>query len=333
MKRIQSFSVLVFLLIGIMLSSCETDSKPQSIEKEEKKRVTIPSFNQNDAYKYIEKQVSFGPRMPNTEGHKACRDWLMETFESMNTKVYAQDFEATAYTGEVLNGTNIIASYNPKHKRRIIVAAHWDTRHIADQDEDLDRRNEPIMGADDGGSGVGVILEMASILNENPIDIGVDFILFDLEDYGNNTANAHDTYCLGSQYWSRNPHIRNYKAEFGILLDMVGGKNPKFGYEFYSYKYARSYMEKIWRLAKGMGYGSMFTTEEIGGITDDHKYVNEIAKIPMLDIISKPGNTQYGFVPHWHTHDDTMEAIDPKTLKGVGQVVIASLYNYSVGRL
>ena len=166
-------------------------------------------------------------------------------------------------------------------------------------------------------------------MQENPVDIGVDLVLFDLEDQGNDADDGKDhstSWCLGSQYWAQNLHSSSYSPLFGILLDMVGAANPKFAKEGISRQAAPLIVDKVWGLAAELGYGDAFVQEDGGGVTDDHYFVILHARIPMIDIINRPGLTSSGFVSHWHTHSDDMKAIDKKTLQLVGNVITAVVY-------
>ena len=293
----------------------------------------VPAFIADSAYSFVEKQVNFGPRVPNSDGHSQTKEWLVGKLQSYGLNVIRQDFQAIAYTGAVLNGTNIIAEYNPAARRRILLAAHWDTRHIADSPLSQERQGEPILGADDGGSGVGILLEIARQLQVNPIeagDLGVDLILFDLEDYGE-SGGKENSYCLGSQHWARNLHHPDYRPQYGILLDMVGTAGARFTKDQVSMAYAGPIMNKVWSLAKAMGFGHLFVDIPSGGLIDDHYYVNTIAGIPMIDIINKPAGSSTGFGAHWHTHDDDMDVIDRSTLRAVGQVLLAVVYREAGG--
>ncbi|MBX2817714.1 MAG: M28 family peptidase, partial [Saprospiraceae bacterium] len=174
------------LLLGCSLWCCQDNSATQTAPPPAKDPVSIPSFNKDSAYHYVEKQVEFGPRVVGSEGHKACRAWLVQKLQSWNLEVTEQEFTADLYTGDRPEAANIIAQINPDLKQRIVLAAHWDTRHIADQDKDAVRRGEPILGADDGGSGVAVLLEIARTIQQNPVDLGIDIVLFDAEDHGQN---------------------------------------------------------------------------------------------------------------------------------------------------
>ena len=304
-------------------------STPPSITP---KKVQIPRFNGDSAYIYVAKQVAFGPRVPNTNAHKVTKNWLSDQLKKHGASLIEQDFKAKAYTGTTLNGTNIIGQFNTNAKTRILLAAHWDSRHISDNDPDISKRNLPVDAADDGASGVGILLEVARLLGQNPIDIGVDIIFFDVEDHGEGGTNNTASWGLGSQHWSRNIHMSRYKPKYGILLDMVGAKNPRFRKEGYSMQYAPKVVNKVWKLAKEMGKGNYFSNEIGGSITDDHLWVNEIARIPMIDIINMPNNANPVFVKHWHTTNDNMDNINKRTLGAVGQVLIAVIYNEAMGK-
>ncbi len=325
-------SFLFLLLLGLSLWSCNQDPKPTEtiVDIKPKEKLQIPKFQKDSAYAYVKGQLAFGPRKPNTEAHTACKNWLVSQFKKFGATVEEQNFEAKAYTGEMLKGTNIIAKYNPAQTDRIVLAAHWDTRHMADEETEASERKKPIMGADDGGSGVAVLMEIARLIQANGIgDQGIDIVLFDLEDYGDDESGNTNSWCLGSQYWSRNLNYPERKPKFGILLDMVGAKNARFAREAVSMQFAGNYTNKVWRLATAMGYGNYFTSETGKGITDDHYFVNTIAQIPMLDIINVQSTGRFG--AHWHTHDDQIDIIDKQTLRAVGQVVIAVIYKSASG--
>lgn len=323
------------LLLGLMAcQGCKPNSRETSgtedptantPQQTNKQQLAVPDFSEDSAYAFIAKQVAFGPRVMNSPGHEACRQWLVKTLNGYGAEVTEQNFEATSYTNMVLKGTNIIARYNPNASRRILLAAHWDTRHIADSPISKERRDQPILGADDGGSGVGVLLEIARTMQANPFQgLGIDILLLDAEDYGNPNSGG-DTYALGAQYWAKNPHSRSFS--YGILLDMVGAKGARFPVEGYSNQFAGQVVQGVWGMAKSMGYESYFPYEPAGGVTDDHYYINTIARIPMIDIINLPENSGNGsFGDHWHTHDDDMDIIDKQTLAAVGQVVTAVIY-------
>jgi len=333
-----TFPTLVLFCFALLLFSCETEPAQEPPKEETpvapSKLYTVPDFIEDSAYQYVARQVAFGPRVPGSQAHQACKEWLVGQLESFGWKVIEQDFVAEVYTGEKLNSTNIIGQYNPTAKKRVLLAAHWDSRHLADSPISEERQGEAILGADDGGSGVGVLLEVARQLQANPIDekdMGVDIIFFDAEDYGE-SGGSETTWCLGSQYWSKNLHAPNYRPRYGILLDMVGSQSPRFTKDKVSMTFAPQVMNKVWRLAQSIGYGNLFVDIETGILIDDHYFVNQIAKIPMIDIINKPPGSQTGFGDYWHTHEDDMDVISAKTLNAVGQVVLAVLYREASGK-
>jgi hypothetical protein len=294
----------------------------QTAEQPKAYKQVSPNFNADSAYYFVDKQVSFGPRVTNSEPHKKCGDWLVAELRKMSDNVIEQKTTLTNYDGRQLNIRNIIAEINPKADKRILLCAHWDSRPFAD--EDTKDTNKPILGANDGGSGVGVLMEIARIIKNNPLSVGIDIVLFDAEDLGKSEHN--NSYCLGSQYWSTNLHKPGYKAEYGILLDMVGAANAKFAWEEVSVTYARLVLEKVWGTAQVLGYPH-FVYYNKGGIIDDHAYVNKNAGIPTIDIIHFDTQTQSGFPEHWHTHRDNMYAIDRTTLKAVGQTLLEVIYS------
>jgi glutaminyl-peptide cyclotransferase len=325
--------VYALIIFAALLSGCGNEQKPvRTTDKSSSEAVRVPDFNADSAYLFVEKQVLFGPRVPNTKEHAACAEYLSSALQRFTDTVVVQSFSARAFNGTVLNGKNIIGIFNPEMANRIVVCAHWDSRPFADYDPDPENHNEPIDGANDGASGVGVLLEIARQLSSNSPRIGVDIIFFDLEDYGPpqdaQQRGQGNWWALGSQYWSRNPHQVNYNARFGILLDMVGAEDARFKMEGFSMLYAPDLVKKVWSIGNRLGYGDYFLFEQGGYIEDDHKYVNEIAKIPTINIIHLDSQSANGsFFDHWHTLNDTMENISPFTLKVVGQTVLTVIFN------
>lgn len=336
MKRFSSRLFSLLLLIGLLVVGCKPDVKtPPTVVTPEvpvvKRAIPVPAFSSDSAYAHVAAQVAMGPRTANSEGHQKIRDYITSTLERYGAKVTVQEFPTKFYDGTRVKGYNIIGSFNPSAAKRIFLCAHYDTRPIADSPlAEKSRRNEPILGADDGGSGVGALLEIARLLGENPFsEMGVDLVFFDLEDNGkpDGTASREDVYSwgLGSQYWAGNPFVSGYNPKFGILLDMVGAEDAIFGREQYSKQYAGDVQNRIWNLAKKMGQGERFVDANIGFATDDHYFVNTIAGWPTVDIIYKPIGAS-GFGDHWHTHNDDLGIISTETLGAVGQVVTAVVY-------
>jgi len=327
----KNHTALLLIMLLVIMYACGNSKKPVNNTTEKKQQqIQVPVFNRDSAYAYVEKQVDFGPRVPGTEAHTACAQWLANTMNRFADTVIVQAFKARAYNGEVLRGKNIIASFNEQNKKRVLLSAHWDSRPYADHDPDNANHDKPIDGANDGASGVGVLIETARQFSlQNPA-IGVDIIFFDLEDYGppqDAQSGATETWGLGSQYWSRNPHTPSYRARYGILLDMVGVADATFLMEGFSMTYAPSRVKKVWDIANTLGYGSYFPQEYGSYITDDHYFINTIANIPTINIIHLENDREGGsFFKHWHTVHDNMESIDRNTLGIVGTVVLNVIY-------
>jgi glutaminyl-peptide cyclotransferase len=327
--------ILAVIFITSFIFSCrqateeeQTAPEPPEEQKEEPVRIQTPVFNADSAYAFIENQVSFGPRVPNTKAHAQTAEWLVKKLESYGFNVIVQEAKLTAFDNTILNAKNIIAELRPEQPERILLMAHWDTRPFADQDDH--NRNKPIDGANDGASGVGVLLEIGRLISISPPDMGIDIVLFDAEDYGQPEGTMmqrkEDTYALGSQHWSRNPHRPGYRARFGILLDMVGAENALFAKEGTSMHYAPSIMNKVWNIAAELGYANHFIDKKTPPIIDDHYYVNSIIGIPSIDIIEYDPQTPSKFGHYWHTHKDNMDVINRNTLKAVGQTVTETIY-------
>ncbi len=314
-----------------VFSACNSDSTNESQNAVSAPEIgtpssNVPAFNADSAYSYIAQQVAFGPRIPGSEAQEQCAAWMEARLRENCDTVYRQQTTLTAGDGTTpLRCINLIGVFNPEATQRILLLAHWDTRPWADQD--VSRKDQPIEGADDGASGVGVLLELARILHTNalPENLGVDILLTDVEDWGK-TAWGDDSYALGTQYWAHNPHIAGYTAQAGILLDMVGAANARFTVEGNSQRYAHQVITQVWNAAEAAGFSRYFVYESSGEIIDDHIPVNEIAKIPTIDIINLPIGSQTAFPAHWHTHQDNMNVIDRQTLKAVGQTLLHYLF-------
>jgi Zn-dependent M28 family amino/carboxypeptidase len=323
---------LVFLVIVAVMAACgssERDSGSRDTGAQDITRAQIPVFNADSAYQFVARQVAFGPRVPNTRAHQECGDWLEQTLGAFADTLYVQNAKVRAYDGTILNIRNFIGSFQPDKVNRILLCAHWDSRPWADHDPNPANHFTPIDGANDGASGVGVLLEIARQLSISNPRVGVDILLLDAEDYGKHQASENadmDSWALGSQHWSKYPHKYDYNARFGILLDMVGASNATFLQEGYSMMFAPNIVRKVWDIAARQGYGSYFVKRDGGYIMDDHYYINTIRNIPVINIIDLRSDTPHGFYEHWHTLKDNMDAIDPTTLKAVGQTVAAVLW-------
>ena len=323
------YNITLVLFLSTLSCKNESAERKHTTTKEISTNIkSYPDFNEDSAYSFINTQVSFGSRVISSPGWEKCGLWLEKKLLQYTDDVTLQRAPITTYDGKTHTLKNIIASFSPKKNNRIALFAHWDSRHIADQD--TKNKNSPILGANDGGSGVGVLIELARLFKNNPPRIGVDIIFFDAEDYGdaeNTTNNSNISWCLGSQYWSNNIHKPNYSPKYGILLDMVAGENAKFYREGYSMENASFIVEKVWKRANKLNFGNYFIYQNSPKILDDHVFVNYIAKIPTINIIEHDPSTSHQFNKHWHTHKDDMKNIDKKTLNAVGTTLVDIIYN------
>lgn len=314
----------------MLLVACGTTKKSQS---EDQKAVNV-MFSADSAYAFCAAQCQYGPRTMNSEAHEKCGKWIAEKFRQYGCDVELQRADLKGYDGTILKSTNIIAkSQKQTTGPRILICAHWDSRPWADNDPDSANWRKPVMAANDGASGVAVMLEIARLLQENDsASMAVDFICFDAEDWGMpqwESDSDADSWALGAQYWAANcPKEIANSYQYGILLDMVGGQSARFYQEYFSMKYARNIVEKVWQAASAAGYGSYFPAKDGGGVTDDHLPVNEKAGIPCIDIINHyPDCEQSNFGPTWHTINDDMQHIDKNTLQAVGQTLIQLIFS------
>ena len=330
----RSLRLLMWSIGLLALAGCGEKEPPRRVPPKarpaEQPLVQTPDFSGDSAYAYVAKQVAFGPRVPNTEGHRACADWLAATLEGHGADVTVQTGQVTAFDGTVLDIRNIFGAFRPEMRRRVLLYAHWDTRPFADKD--TVRTDQPINGANDGGSGVGVLLELARLLGDSLPDVGVDIAFFDAEDYGepewlpNRDADYTD-WCLGSQYWARKPHTLGYRAKYGILLDMVGARGAVFHREGTSMALAPGIVDKVWSTARKMGHGDLFRNRVTPQTIDDNLFVSQLAGIPSANIVHYHLDTRMmGYFPQHHTHGDNLDAIDPDVLEVVGQVLTQVVY-------
>ena len=272
-------------------------------------------FDAAGAMALTRQQCDFGPRVPGTTAHAKCADWLVTALQASCDTVLVQTATVQSARSGKVGIKNIVGVINPQASQRLLLLAHWDTRPWADNDPDEANHSKPVMGANDGASGVGVLLQLARQLKADSTTLGVDILLVDAEDMG--VDDNEDSWALGTQYWCQHPHVQGYKALFGILLDMVGSADATFTREYYSMQYASGFGDLVWRHAAG----SHFINAQGGAVTDDHVFVNR-AGIPCIDIIDMRSDSGTGFCPEWHTVSDTMDAISAATLGEVGQTLL-----------
>lgn len=312
---------IILLACAAILTSCNNSDTDSAAEKNVKK---YTAFNADSCYTYLTAQTDMGARVMNTPAHEECKEYIAATAERLGATVSLQAADLKAYEGSVLKSTNIIASLHPERVNRILVAAHYDSRPWCDEELLKEDSEQPVLGANDGASGVAVMLELIRTIEWDSIKAGVDFIFLDAEDYG--VSEVENSFCLGSQYWAKNVKNSGKRYRFGILLDMVGAPDALFYRDQVSDYYAKDFVDLVWKEAERLGYGDMFVNSAGGGITDDHYYINKIAGIPCIDIIHfVPGQ---GFPATWHTQRDTPAHISAETLGKVGEVVGNVIYKF-----
>ena len=312
--------LLLITLFTLSISACDFSCKPKKTE------LVAPLFNADYAFEKILQYEKLGPKVPGTPEHLKAGDWIVAELKALGIETHEQKAEAINFDGNKIPVRNIFASFRPELKKRVLLSAHWDNRPFADQDHRDQKK--PILGVNDGGSGVAVLMGIAKAISTSnsfkSINTGVDFAFWDAEDWGN--PSKADSYCLGSQYWAKKPIPENYKAEFGINYDMVGRIGSVFPIENYSLEHAGSVIKKLKEAAKKIGYQDFFPDYRIGPIVDDHYFVTEGLGIPMVDLIYMTPEGR--FPPEWHTHDDTSEFISRDVMKVVGQTTIQTILDF-----
>jgi len=342
MRKKNRLLVLLFIIPALAFmacSGCKNQSNNTTVtdttHAKNNGALTIPDFNADSAYNYIKTQVAFGPRVPGSKAHEECLQYFVKELKHDSLAVTVQKSSARTFDGKTFDFENVIASSQPNNPSRIVLFGHWDSRPFADEDS-IDPM-KPFDAADDGGSSAAVMLEVARHLYKIPANIGVDLVFIDLEDYGQEPQDGdyprmQDSWCLGSQYWAKNLP-QNYAPRFGILLDMVGGKDAQFPMEGTSMHFAPQIENKIWDIAGQLGYGNYFTHAVTGETTDDHLYINQIAGIPTIDIVdyriekTNDGAVEGNYPYFHHAHSDNMSVIDTNTLKMVGNLLMNVIYS------
>ncbi|MBR1543911.1 MAG: M28 family peptidase [Muribaculaceae bacterium] len=305
-----------FFLIGLLCLAC-SGKKPADTDNvaAAAPRPSV-SFNADSALSLVRQQCEFGPRVPETKAHELCLQWILDRAAQVGAEVTTQKGVVTAFNGVPLNITNVMASILPHKQQRILLLAHYDSRPWADNDPDPANHKRPVMGANDGASGVAVMLELARVLQGSDLPVGIDLLFVDAEDYGD--SGNDDSWALGTQFWAASELAKDYHPMHAILLDMVGATGAQFGFEYFTMQYAAATATAVWDAAASAGFAPYFVRRPAGAITDDHVTLCR-AGIPCIDIIDLRDN---GFFPQWHTVGDTMQVIDPATLKAVGQTLV-----------
>ena len=321
----KKYCIPIFCLCTFLFFNCKQTAKPDF----NKETVVVPKFNADSAYAYTANQVAFGPRVPNTTAHRNCGNYLAAELRRFGAEVIEQETTLYTYKNQAIAAKNIIAVFNPEQKKRILLCAHWDSRPFADMDANPANHNKAIDGANDGAGACGVLLEIARQIGQLSPTTGIDILLFDAEDWGTPAFERKQYgsagWCLGSEYWAKNPHTPNYTAQFGILLDMVSAPNAQFYKEYFSMQYAGKYVDLVWNTAQSLGYGDYFIHQEGTAVEDDHLQVMQYRHIPCINIIQYDPQTG-GFGDYWHTMNDKMEMVSKETMQVVGQTVLYVIY-------
>ena len=326
MKHLKLLTAVIAIL-GIQACTSDPKNHDNPPKGPNPKKIVSVEFNKDSAYQYVADQVAFGPRVPGSTAHQQTLQYLVKKLSQYCDTAYAMPGIHTDFYGNNHSIYNVMGRFNPASKKRIVLAAHWDTRPQSDEDPEI--KDKPADGANDGASGVGILIEIARQLKSLNPSHGVDIIFFDAED-GGESGGRPDTWCLGSQYWASTAIDQGYTANAGILLDLVGAKNATFAFEGYSTEFNQNLMLETWKTGQRLGYGSYFINNTGNMITDDHVYMTKFAGIPTIDIIHYDLNTSNQFPDHWHRQTDNMGAIDKNTLKAVGHTVLQVVMNRDI---
>lgn len=322
-------NILVTAIAMLALISCGAKrggNESTAANTDAPQRSEVPAFDADSAYAYLKVQVDMGPRVPNTEAHRLCGDWLAAELKRHGAEVTVMPFQATTFDGTRLNARNIFGSFNPSEADRTLLLAHYDCRPWADQDPDPAKRRQPVDGANDGASGTAVLLELARQFGaENP-GKGIDILFVDAEDWG--TDGDEDSWALGARHYAEGVSngslpVKTAAPSRAILVDMVGGKDATFPVEYFSQQAAPQLVSQVWSAAKVAGEGALFPDTYGGGVTDDHvQLINQ--GIPAIDIIEY--HPESGFNPNWHTTTDNLDNISVSTLRSVGRTLMQYIY-------
>ncbi|MDE0553625.1 MAG: M28 family peptidase [Candidatus Poribacteria bacterium] len=325
MKK-QAF-VLIVLYISLYCSVFHVAAAPNS-EKTQRllktnSRQPTAIFDVQRAFAILEKQCEFGPRPPGSIAHRQTQRYLFTELQKYANNVELQPCQYEV-EGVTLHLNNILAEFRPKAEAippdtvggpsddTLLLAAHWDTRPIADRDPKKENQNTPILGANDGASGVAVLLEIARVLSVRPPPRRVVIVLFDGEDYGKSVDNMF----IGSRFFAQN--LGKWRPDYGILLDMVGDKDLSLPIERYSWEANREFTQAIWNRAATLGLAPF--QQRLGpAILDDH--------VPLIKVGIPMVKSMIFTYPYWHTVEDTVDKCSPKSLEVVATLVISIIYD------
>jgi glutaminyl-peptide cyclotransferase len=285
-------------------------------------------FNAEQALVYVRTQVEFGPRVPGTPGHQRTGDWIVSRMRERADTVIEQRWTHVTQRGDSLPMRNILARFRPDLEQRVLYLAHWDTRPVADRDRNLGARQLPIPGANDGASGVALLVALGDLLKTTPPSVGVDLLFVDGEDYGSFDDPNNPDILIGSRYFADHLPSPNYRPLFGVLWDMIGDRDLNIYQEQHSVQAAPEVVQRVWQLAQDLGYRDHFIPEVIEGITDDHLPLIKkgLRVIDVIDIdYGPPAENGAGrpVASYHHTMEDTIDKVSSRSLQIVGDVATA----------
>lgn len=326
MKKAQIALYSAGMLMMVSACSCSKGATKGQEQVTSAQEITTPAFSADSAYNNVARQVAFGPRIANSDAHEACAQWLASELKRYGADLIIEQKTALEGFGPM---TNVMGRFGKGKADRILLLAHWDSRPTADEEADINLHSSPIDGANDGASGVGILLELARLIGRQQPEIGVDILFVDAEDAGN--EGDEDSWARGAQYFAENmPYgVSEPMPRYGVLLDMVGGSQAQFHRELFSETYSKPVVNKLWSLAKKLGMSSRFPDSIGGAINDDHLPLIR-AGIPTIDIIESRNPQTGGFNPTWHTLKDNLEHIDPETLGVVGKLITQLIYSEKI---
>ncbi len=299
-------------LAWIIVSACGGADAADSASDGAGGGVADTGFDGAAALGYVRAQLEFGPRIPGTPAHRAAGDWLLARMRERADTVVVQEWVHTTADGKRLPMRNILARFRPGATRRVLYLAHWDSRPMADRESDPAKIALGVPGANDGGSGVAILLGVADVLRREPAIVGVDLLLVDGEDWGSFDTNTD--VLIGSRYFAERLPEPGYAPLLGVLWDMVGDADPRFEQESHSIRGAPEVVQRVWSTAQRMGHGAAFRNREYGPITDDHVPLIEKG-LRVIDVID------LDFAWH-HTTEDTLDKVSQATLQMVGDVAV-----------
>lgn len=315
---------LLFITITLTIFGCSREKTPRAEVPGERQVIKhqVPPFDKKRAFDDLTAQVAFGPRTAGSTAHDQCLNFLQVEMNKYADAVNLQTFDVAGYGNEHLRLTNVISSFNLQSPTRILLLAHWDSRPRADQDPDPAKQKQGVPGANDGASGVAVLMEIARALKSSPPPVGVDMLFDDGEDYGKEGDN--DRYLLGTRYFAR--HLPDgFHPAFGILLDMVGDKQLEILREPNSMRDAPDIVDLVWSTARDLGVYQFIESVQ-RPVLDDHLPLNEagIRTIDLIDFNYPDATNRY-----WHTTQDTPDKCSPESLEAVGTVLLNVIFTYS----